>query len=62
MTAKTHRGKAPHKLLLAENARVVLERRYLAKDDTGQPIETPEQLFRRVANNIAQAERLYVAR
>ena len=62
MTAKTHRGTAPPKLLLAENARVVLERRYLAKDDAGQPIETPEQLFRRVADNIAQAERLYVDR
>ncbi len=59
MTAKTSRGKAPHKLVLAENARVVLERRYLAKDDAGQPIETAEQLFRRVADNIAQAERLY---
>jgi ribonucleotide reductase alpha subunit len=46
-------------LNLAENARVVLERRYLAKDDAGTPIETPEQLFRRVADNIAQAEALY---
>ena len=43
-------------LQLSENARVVLERRYLAKDDAGNLIETPEQLFRRVAENIAQAE------
>jgi ribonucleoside-diphosphate reductase alpha chain len=43
-------------LRLSENARVVLERRYLAKDDAGNLIETPEQLFRRVAENIAQAE------
>jgi len=48
-------------LKLAENARIVLERRYLAKDDAGNLIETPEQLFRRVAHNLAQAERLYGA-
>jgi ribonucleoside-diphosphate reductase alpha chain len=43
-------------LQLSDNARVVLERRYLAKDDGGNPIETPEGLLRRVAHNIAQAE------
>jgi len=46
-------------IALSENARVVLERRYLVKDDTGRPIETPEQLFRRVAHHLAQAELLY---
>jgi ribonucleotide reductase alpha subunit len=44
---------------LSDNARVVLERRYLAKDDDGNLIETPEELFRRVAHNVAQAEALY---
>ena len=44
---------------LSENARIVLERRYLAKDESGRVIETPEQLFRRVAQSIAQAERIY---
>lgn len=44
---------------LSDNARTVLERRYLAKDDSGAPVETPEQLFQRVAHNIAQAEALY---
>ena len=44
---------------LSENARLVLERRYLARDDRGQPLETPEQLFARVAHNIAQAEAIY---
>ena len=44
---------------LSENARLVLERRYLARDDRGQPLETPEQLFARVAHNIAQAEVIY---
>jgi ribonucleoside-diphosphate reductase alpha chain len=48
-------------LQLSDNARVVLERRYLARDDAGQLLETPEQLFRRVAHNVAQAEALYGA-
>src|SRR5688572_20021895 len=42
---------------LSDNARTVLERRYLARDADGNLIETPEQLFRRVADNIALAER-----
>jgi ribonucleoside-diphosphate reductase alpha chain len=37
----------------------VLERRYLAKDDAGRVVETPEQLFRRVAHNVALAEERY---
>ncbi len=45
---------------LSENARVVLERRYLRKDDDGQVVETPVQMFRRVAANIALAERRFV--
>ena len=45
---------------LADNARVVLERRYLAKDEAGKLIETPEQLFRRVARTIAEAEAAFV--
>src|SRR3990172_7274391 len=50
-------AKAP--ISLSDNARVVLERRYLAKDDAGRPVETPEEMFRRVAHNVAQAELLY---
>lgn len=46
-------------LNLAENARVILERRYLARDDDGKLLETPEALFRRVAENIASAEGRY---
>jgi ribonucleoside-diphosphate reductase alpha chain len=46
-------------LRLTENALKVLEKRYLQKDKNGQPIETPEQLFRRVARAIASAELLY---
>ncbi len=48
-------------IALSPNARTVLERRYLAKDDRGRVIETPEQLFRRVAHNVALAEERYGA-
>ena len=41
---------------LSENARVILEKRYLRKDDDGRPIETPEDLFRRVARSVALGE------
>ncbi|MBI5327015.1 MAG: vitamin B12-dependent ribonucleotide reductase [Deltaproteobacteria bacterium] len=44
---------------LTENAIRVLEKRYLKKDLNGNPVETPESMFRRVAKNISQAERLY---
>src|SRR5438067_1553565 len=45
---------------LSENARVVLERRYLARDARGKVVETPDQLFRRVAQDIARAEAQFV--
>ncbi len=41
------------------NAKTVLERRYLRKGDDGKPIETPRQLFERVARAIASAEANY---
>ncbi|MDP3731765.1 MAG: vitamin B12-dependent ribonucleotide reductase [Candidatus Omnitrophota bacterium] len=47
------------KLELSENALKVLEKRYLSKDATGKVIETPEGMFRRVANAIAAADKLY---
>jgi ribonucleoside-diphosphate reductase alpha chain len=43
-------------LKLSINAIKVLERRYLLKDEEGNVIETPTQLFRRVAHTIAAAE------
>jgi len=46
---------------LSENTMVVLEKRYLKKNTNGQVTETPEQLFRRVAENIAKADGLYGA-
>ncbi len=44
---------------LTENALRVLEKRYLRKDKTGQVIETPEEMFYRVARAIAGAEANY---
>ena len=41
---------------LTDNARTVLERRYLLRDDEGEIIETPEQLLARVAEAVAAAE------
>ena len=44
---------------LTENARHVLEKRYLKKDKQGDIIETPEEMLRRVARAIAAAELIY---
>lgn len=41
---------------LTENALKVLQARYLIRGDKGSVAETPEQLFRRVANAVAAAE------
>ncbi len=46
-------------LPLTANARIVLERRYLVKNEDGAPRETPKTMFRRVARNIAQADAYY---
>ena len=42
--------------MLDESALLVLRKRYLVKDETGHPMESPEGLFRRVAGFIAGAE------
>jgi ribonucleoside-diphosphate reductase alpha chain len=44
---------------LSDNALRVLERRYLTKDGEGRVVETPQELFRRVARHIASAELIY---
>jgi len=44
------------KLNLSKNALLILEQRYLKKNNKGKVIEKPEDLFRRVAKNIAQAD------
>ncbi|MEC9450885.1 MAG: vitamin B12-dependent ribonucleotide reductase [Chloroflexota bacterium] len=44
---------------ISENARVVLEHRYLLKNDKGDIAEDPDGLFRRVANALAKPDKLY---
>ncbi len=44
---------------LSENALKVLQARYLLKDENGQIIETPEEMFERIARTVAGAEKLY---
>jgi ribonucleoside-diphosphate reductase alpha chain len=46
---------------LSPNAITVLEKRYLIKDELGEPSERPEDLFWRVAKTIAAPDRLYGA-
>ncbi len=46
-------------LKLSENAKTVLDRRYLKKDLDGKTTETPANMFRRVARQIAKAEKNY---
>ena len=44
---------------LSDNALRVLERRYLRKNGNGEVVETPDEMFRRVARHIAEAEGSY---
>jgi len=46
-------------LKLSTNASRVLEERYLTRDEEGNIIENPEQMFRRVARSISSADSLY---
>ncbi|MBI2655880.1 adenosylcobalamin-dependent ribonucleoside-diphosphate reductase [Candidatus Woesearchaeota archaeon] len=47
------------KINLSKNALTILEQRYLKKNAKGRVIEKPEDMFRRVAKNIAQADGKY---
>ncbi|MFW5940795.1 MAG: adenosylcobalamin-dependent ribonucleoside-diphosphate reductase [Chloroflexota bacterium] len=49
------RESAPE-IALSENSRAVLERRYLRRGQDGKPVETIEEMFRRVAGHIAAPE------
>ena len=50
---------APMREQLTDNARVVLNRRYQAKDTNGMVTETVVEMFRRVASTLSQAELNY---
>ena len=49
-------------LKLSNNALQILRKRYLKKNDEGKVVEKPEDLFKRVANNIALADAKYLLR
>jgi len=51
----------PGPVSLSSNARTVLEKRYLVKNDSGKPVEQPEDLFWRVATVVAAADAKYGA-
>jgi ribonucleoside-diphosphate reductase alpha chain len=47
---------------LSKNAQTVLEKRYLKRDTTGKALETPADMFRRVAKAIAEADARFDAK
>ena len=50
-------GSIVSNLKLSENAIKVLEKRYLKRDKDGNPKETPEDMFKRVASVIAMGDK-----
>src|SRR5512134_1314416 len=50
-------GRARERRAMNRNALMVLERRYLLRDGQGRTVETPDELFRRVARAVAAADR-----
>jgi ribonucleoside-diphosphate reductase alpha chain len=58
-TTTSSRPPLSPRLRLSAHAKIVLRGRYLAKNTAGTIVETPPQLFWRVATDVAQAERLY---
>ncbi len=52
-------GSKNSKLDLSDNSRVILEKRYLRKDKDGELLETPEEMFERVAHVVAEPDAPY---
>jgi ribonucleotide reductase alpha subunit len=48
---------ADRKINFSDNARTVLQKRYLRRGDEGKPIETEQEMFWRVAYHVALAEK-----
>jgi ribonucleoside-diphosphate reductase alpha chain len=46
-------------MIFSESTQLVLRRRYLLKDEAGNPTESPDAMFRRVALFVARAEDAY---
>ncbi len=46
-------------ITFSDNARKILEKRYLRKDPNGQPMETAEEMFDRIATAVAEPDRAY---
>lgn len=59
MTVEFGRQSVLADVRLSTTAKRVLEKRYLKKDSNGRVIETPEDMFRRVARVVASAECKY---
>lgn len=51
--------KVTNGISLTQNALKVLEKRYLKRDEEGMIVETPEDMFRRIAKTIASADLNY---
>jgi ribonucleoside-diphosphate reductase alpha chain len=58
---KTSTKDGKTELQFSENALKVIKKRYVIKDENFQPLETPEEMLRRVARVIAESDKLYGA-
>ncbi len=54
-------GDTIEEVLTANAHNNILPARYLKKDENGEPVESQEELFKRIADNIALAEAVYEA-
>lgn len=59
MTLQIPQHLASRTIPMSENAKTVLTKRYLRKDQNKQPVETINELFWRVARHVAEPDREY---